>query len=300
MASTDRTGAPMQGDAELLWAAGALLGEGATWDAQGQRLWWVDVRGRRLHRMDEAGGDRRSWDLPDLIGCLALTAAPGVVLVGLRGGVHRFDTNRPDAGGETLEFLGAPPELRAAHRINDGKVDPSGGFWFGTMEDAEQKPEGALYRLEAGGQPRRLAGPYTVPNGPAFAPDGSVLYLADSPAGLVHAFDVRGPALGPAREFLRFDEGEGHPDGITVDAEGCLWVAHWDGGRVSRVAPDGSRLGSIALPVPKVTSCAFGGADLRSLYVTTAGGDGQPGQGAAGGLFRLRPGVAGIAAARVA
>jgi sugar lactone lactonase YvrE len=125
------------------------------------------------------------------------------------------------------------------------------------------------------------------------------MYLADSPARVVLAFDVVDGVPVHRREFLRFAENEGYPDGMTVDAEGGLWVAHWDGGRVSRFAADGSRLGSIRLPVAQVTSCAFGGADLRTLFVTTAGGPGLPGEGPAGGLFAIRTAVSGLRTGRV-
>jgi xylono-1,5-lactonase len=286
---------PLLGQARLVWAAGAELGEGATWDAHAARLWWVDIRGRRLHRLDEAGGDRRSWELPEEPGCVALTDDPARVVLGLRTGVFLFE---PGTG--RLEPVAAPEGHAPGHRLNDGKVDPSGRFWFGTMHDEERPAEGALHLLE---RPRaavtRVDGPYTVPNGPAFSPDGRVMYCADSPAGVVYAFDVDGGGLARKREFVRFAEGEGHPDGMTVDAEACLWVAHWGGGRVSRFAPDGRRLGRIEVPTERVTSCAFGGADLRTLFITSAGGTGSAGAGPAGSVFAARTEAAGLPPGRI-
>jgi sugar lactone lactonase YvrE len=286
---------PPLGRARLVWAAGAELGEGATWDTHAAGLWWVDIRGRRLHHMDEAGKDRRSWELPQEPGCVALTDDPARVVLGLRTGVFLFE---PATG--RLEPLAVPEGHAPGHRLNDGKVDPSGRFWFGTMHDGERPAEGALHPLE---RPRAAAtradGPYTVPNGPAFSPDGRVMYCADSPAGVVYAFDVDGGGLARKREFVRFAEREGHPDGMAVDAEACLWVAHWGGGRVSRFAPDGRRLGHVEVPTERVTSCAFGGADLRTLFITSAGGTGSAGAGPAGGVFAARTDAAGLPPGRM-
>jgi xylono-1,5-lactonase len=286
-------GIPILGQARLVWAAGAKLGEGATWDEHGARLWWVDIRSRRLHRMDEAGGDRRSWDLPQEPGCLALTGEPARMILGLRTGVFAFD---PETS--RLEPLAAPEGHSAAHRLNDGKVDPSGRFWFGTMHDDELPAEGALHVLDWPQRAMRIDAPYTVPNGPAFSPDGRVMYCADSPTRIIYAFQLEG-GMARKQEFLRFTNEEGYPDGMTVDAEGCLWVAHWGGGCVSRFAPDGRRLGRIEIPTGKVTSCTFGGADLRTMFITTAGGSGVPEEGTAGGIFVARTAVAGLPAGRV-
>jgi xylono-1,5-lactonase len=285
------SGIPVLGQARLIWAAGAKLGEGATWDDRAARLWWVDIRGRSLHCMDEVGGDRRSWNLPQEPGCLALTDEPARMLLGLRTGIFSFD---PET--RHLELLATPEGHSRDHRLNDGKVDPSGCFWFGTMHDKERPGAGALHVLD---WPRlmRIDGPYTVPNGPAFSPDGRVMYCADSPTRIIYAFQLDGGMAGK-REFVRIAEEEGYPDGMTVDAEGCLWAAHWGGGCVSRFAPDGRRLGKVEVPTEKVTSCAFGSADLRTLFITTAGGSGISGEGTAGGIFAARTPVTGIPAGR--
>ncbi len=284
---------PVSGQARLVWAAGAELGESATWDDRAERLWWVDIRGRRLHRMDEAGSDRRSWGLPQEPGCLALTDEPAGILLGLRTGVFSF---APETG--RLELLAVPEEHRADHRLNDGKVDPSGRLWFGTMHVGERSAEGALYVMDRSGRALRVDAPYTVPNGPAFSADGRIMYCADSPARTIYSFQLD-DGIVQKREFVCFAEDEGYPDGMTVDAEGCLWVAHWGGGCVSRFAPDGQRLGRIQVPTEKVTSCAFGGADMRTLFITTGGGSGVPGEGIAGGIFAASTPVAGMPSERV-
>jgi sugar lactone lactonase YvrE len=284
----------MSAEPRLLWAAGAKLGEGALWDERIARLWWVDIHGRRLHRMDEAGQDRASWNMPQTPGHVALTDDPERLILGLRSGHFLFV---PRHGH--LEALAVPQGHSAHHRLNDGKVDAAGRLWFGTIHEAEHAAEGALHVLVLARQASRVAGPFTIPNGPAFAGDGTGMYLADSPARVVLAFDIVDGRLVQQREHLRLAEDEGYPDGMTVDAEGGLWVAHWGGGRASRFAPDGSRTGSIRLPVRDVTSCAFGGTDLRTLFFTTAGGNGQPDEDLAGGVFAIRTAVAGLRAGRV-
>lgn len=280
------------GKAHLVWAAGARLGEGALWDDRTGELWWVDIQGCRLHRMGEAGHDRRSWDLPQEPGCLALTDDPARIITGLRTGLFIFD---PET--EHLEFLAAPEGHSARHRLNDGKVDPGGRLWLGTMHVDEHPSEGALHRLDGPRQLTRVDGPYTVPNGPAFAPDGRVMYCADSPARTIYSFELGGSTM-RRREFVRFAGDEGYPDGMTTDAAGCLWVAHWGGGSVSRFGPDGSRLARIEVPAENVTSCAFGGADMQTLFITTAGGSGTPDDGTAGGVYAARTGVSGLPAGR--
>jgi D-xylonolactonase len=205
----------MSAEPRLLWAAGARLGEGALWDDRIGRLWWVDIDGRRLHSTDEAGKERASWELPQEPGHAALTGDPERLILGLRSGHVLF---APQDG--RLEALAMPPGHSPRHRLNDGKVDGAGRLWFGTMHEAEQAGEGALHLLGPGRQVARIAGPFTVPNGPAFTGDDAVMYLADSPARRVLAFDIEDGRPVHQREHLRFAEDEGFPDGMTVDAGG--------------------------------------------------------------------------------
>lgn len=279
--------------ARLIWAAGARLGEGALWDDRLARLWWVDVEGRRLHRTDAVGDDRATWDLPHRLGFVALTEDPECLILGLQPGLFLYV---PRTG--RLDPLAVPEGHAAAHRLNDGKVDDAGRLWFGTMGIDEHPGSGALHRLERPGKCLRLDGVFTVPNGPAFSPDGDRMYLSDSPARRIHVIDLEDGRPIRRREFLRFADDEGYPDGITVDAEGCLWVAHWDGGRVSRSTPDGTRLEEVALPVTRVTSCAFGGEGMRTLFITTAGGSGSSGKALEGGLFAAVTTTRGLPAGR--
>jgi xylono-1,5-lactonase len=283
-------------EARLVWAAGARLGEGALWDDRLARLWWVDIEGRRLHRTDAAGRDHASWDLPHRPGFVALTEDPEHLILGLQPGLFLYT---PCTG--RLDPLAVPEGHAAAHRLNDGKVDGAGRLWFSTMVIDERPGLGALHQLERPGRCLRLDAPFTVPNGPAFSPDGGRLYLADSPARRVFVMEIEDGRPIHRREFLRFAENDGYPDGMTMDMEGCLWVAHWDGGCVSRFAPDGTRLESITLPVARVTSCAFGGDGLRTLFITTAGGPGVAPEGEApeGSLFAADTATCGLPSGRV-
>jgi len=229
--------------------------------------------------------------MPESIGCMALGPAPRV-LVGLASGLTWFDPLT-----ERLERL-APIEADVpASRLNDGRCDRQGRLWVGSMHQAGA--HGSLYRCEQGSPPRRMLTGITVPNTTAFSPDGRTMYFADSPTRCIRAFDLD-PAtgeIGVARVFATIEAGV--PDGATVDADGGLWVACWDGWRVVRFLPDGKRDCEIIMPVPRPTCCAFGGPDLSTLYVTSArtGLDAETLQRAplSGGVFALRPGVSGIA-----
>lgn len=270
----------------------ALLGEGPVWVAATQSLWWVDIKGRRLFRL--RSGKLDEWPTPFRIGSIAPREGGGFIA----GTEHGFAHVDPEA--ERFELLFDPEEDRPSNRFNDGKVDRLGRFFAGTMDDGEQAASGAFYRLDKSLLCRRVDDGYRVTNGPAFSPDGRYMYANDSALRLTYAYTVT-PDGTPAgrREFVRWSEDEGYPDGMTVDAEGCLWIAFWDGWCVRRVSPDGERLGEWPMPVARPTSVAFGGLMLDQLFVTSAriGLDDsalamQPN---AGGLFMLEPGVRGIA-----
>ncbi len=292
------------GAPRLLWPAGAELGEGPLWDDRAALIYWLDIEGRRLHRTDAAGGARRSWELPARVGCAALTERPGLLLLGLESGLHLFrpDAAKADAGG-VLDFLARPDPHGPEIRPNDGAVDVAGRLWFGTMALSQREGAGALHRLGPEGRCRCLETGWTIPNGPAFSPDGARLYWADSGRRCVFAFEL-GPDGEPrdGRAFLRLAEAEpGVPDGMAVDAEGCLWVALNGGGRVARYAADGRCLGEVALPTPAVSSCAFGGEGLATLFVTTArqGAEAGGDPDTAGALFAVPTRTRGLPAGRL-
>lgn len=267
---------------ELVWDVRAELGEGPVWSARDDCVWFVDIKGRKLHRYGVADGSRRSWDTPDQTG-FALPAEDGSLVCGVRSGLHRFD---PSTGRFTM-LTEVEPD-RPQNRLNDGFVAPDGSLWFGSMDDSEATVSGALYRY-AGGQITRHDDGYRVTNGPAISPDGRTLYHNDTTEGRVYAFDHHDGVLSRKRLFAQ-TPGHG-ADGPSVDSAGVVHVGLFNGGGVARFAPDGTPLTTLALPVCTVTKAAFGGADLRDLYCTTAwlaNGHRRTEQPTLGGLYRLR------------
>ena len=271
----------------------AALGEGPVWVAQEQALYWLDIKGLRIFRMD-AAGDITAYNTPFKVGSLAPRERGGFI-AGTEQGLAIVDLRE-----KRYDLVVEPEPERPGNRFNDGKVDRKGRFWAGTMDDAEEEATGALYRVDFEFGCTRIDDGYKVTNGPAFSPDGAILYHNDSARQVTYAFDLdaQGNASGK-RVFARYGEGDGYPDGMTVDVEGCLWIAFWDGWCVRRFSPEGERLEQIDLPVQRPTSCAFGGPDLDRLYVTSArtGLDEKElaMQPYAGGLFLLSAGVGGVA-----
>ncbi len=271
----------------------ALLGEGPVWIPAEGAVYWVDIKAPAVHRHDPATGENRSWPMPEEIGCIAPRARGGFVAA-LRSGFAWIDLD-----GVEIERFAAPEPDVPGNRFNDGKCDAAGRLWAGTMDDGETRPTGALYRLDPDGAWHRMDEGYVVTNGPAFRPDGRVLYHTDTFERVVYAFDLSADgSLSNKRPFVRIPEGEGYPDGMTCDAEGFLWVAHWGGWRLTRFTPEGEPERVIELPVAQVTSCCFGGPELDRLYVTTASiglddaaRDAQP---LAGHLFEVPAPVRGL------
>jgi xylono-1,5-lactonase len=246
-------------------SVGAELGEGAVWVPRDAALWFVDIKGRRLHQFDPAMGKRRSWDAPDQPG-FVVPIRGGTYLAGLKTGLHRFDP----ASGEFELFARVEPHL-PDNRLNDASVCADGTLWFGSMDDHERRATGSLYRLDASGRVKPQDSGYVVTNGPAFSPDARTFYHTDSAARVVYAFDhdTYGDISG-RRIFARIDDGHGYPDGNTVDSEGCVWVALWGGWGVRRYSPAGEVLRTVRFPCANVTKIAFGGDDYRTVFATTA------------------------------
>lgn len=284
---------------DCVWNAGARLGEGPLWVPVEQALYWVDIKAPAVHRLEPGNGERRTWAMPVEIGCIAKRRAGGFV-AGTKTGFAYVDLEH-----DRVTPIANPEPEHPGNRFNDGKCDAAGRFWAGTMDDAEREATGWLYCLDAGLQWRRTDGPYVCTNGPAFAPDGRTAYHTDTMQRVIHAFDLDDDGqLRNKRPFVRFAERDGYPDGMTVDADGCVWVAHWGGGRVTRFTPRGDADATIALPATQVTSCAFGGAGLDTLYITTAAiglsEAERAAQPLAGGLFALRVAQRGTAAGEFA
>ena len=271
----------------------ALLGEGPLWVARQQALYWVDIKGRKIFRLS-ADGRLEEWGTPFRIGSLAHRDSGGFIA----GTEHGFAHVDPEHG--RFDLLFDPEEERASNRFNDGKVDRYGRFFAGTMDDEEREASGAFYRLDPTLQCTRIDDGYRVTNGPAFSPDGRTMYTNDSALQLTYAHELAPDGTPVSRRTIaRFGEGDGYPDGMTVDAEGCLWIAFWDGWCLRRLSPEGERLAEVRMPVSRPTSCAFGGLMLDRLYVTSASigltEDQLRMQPNAGGLFMMDAGVRGIA-----
>jgi sugar lactone lactonase YvrE len=280
-----------------VWDVQAELGEGPVW-AEGA-LWFVDIKRRRIHRYDPASGGRRSWDSPEQIGFI-VPAQGGGFVAGLQSGLHRFE---PESGAFTL--LAEVEPDRPDNRLNDGVVDPSGRLWFGTMDNGERAKTGAFYRFRDGKVARTGLDGIAITNGPCLSPDGRILYFVDTLGGTIEAADVgEDGMLGDARPFVRIDPKYGYPDGPTIDAEGCVWIALYAGWEARRYSPKGELVGRVRFPVANITKIAFGGPDLRTVWATTARQLLRPDQlerqPEAGDLFEFRADVPGIASPRVA
>jgi len=251
----------------------SLLGESPFWHPDDAALYWCDIHGRALHRYTPRTGAHRQWGFEQDPASVAPLPG-GDLLIAFRDGLFRFNP----ASGRRQPIVRAPYDT-AKQRFNDGKADPQGRFWVGTLDDA-RRPEAALYRYAAG-RLDRIAGPATVSNGLAFSPDGRTMYWTDTTAHLIRAFDFDGSdgSLSRQRSFAEFPvktAGQdlstygGRPDGAAVDAEGAYWCAMYEGARLLRLAPDGRVLQVLPVPARCPTMPCFGGPDLRTLYVTTA------------------------------
>ena len=253
--------------------APSLLGESPLWHPSEQVLYWCDIPGRRLNRFDPGSGAHEAWPFDTELSCCAPLASGGLLLA-LRSGLVRFDP----ATGQSRRLAKAPYDV-SVERFNDGKADPRGRFWVGTIHEPRE-PRAALYRFAAG-RLDEMVGDITVSNGLAWSPDARTMYWADTQAHTVFAmdFDVGTGSLSRRRVFAQFPvkvpdqplaSYGGRPDGAAVDAEGGYWVAMFEGARLLRFAPDGSLAREIALPVRCPTMPCFGGPDLKTLYITSA------------------------------
>lgn len=250
-------------NAEHLLTVGATLAEGPIWvdDA----LWFVDIKQQRIYRYDPATGTRDDWAAPEMVGWV-VPAERGGFVAGLQSGPHHFD---PETG--TFERLAEIEPHLPANRLNDAAVDGQGRIWFGTMDNDESADSGQLYRFENGAVSEAEADKVCITNGPAIAPDDTVLYHVDTLGKTIvaHAISADG-TLEPARPFLTFGDEHGHPDGAICDAEGGVWVGFFGGSAARRFSPDGTMTHEVRFPVSNITKVALGGPDGRTAYATTA------------------------------
>lgn len=246
------------------------LGESPVWSPDECALYWIDIAGKAIHRFSLAHSEHRTWPLLSEPGCIARCASGGLI-VAMRSGVAILDTNTG-----VLENVTEPPYDPHQFRFNDGRCDAAGRLWTGTLYDARDNPAGSLYCLEKG-QIKDARKAVTVSNGVAFSPDNKTMYHADTTAHRIYAYDfeVASGRISSSRVFVQFSADRsvgygGRPDGAAVDSEGAYWCAMYEGGRLLRIALSGEILDEIALPVRCPTMLAFGGADMKTLFVTTA------------------------------
>jgi sugar lactone lactonase YvrE len=248
-----------------IWDLAAELGEGPVWVDRDEALWFVDIKKQKIHRYDPASSSKRSWDSPEQVG-FVLPAERGGFVAGLQSGLHHFD----EASGK-FELIVEVDSDKPTNRLNDGVVDPQGRLWFGTMDNNEKAKSGTFYCFADGRLTRTQIDNIEITNGPAVSPDGRVLYYVDTLKGTIDCADIQDVgSLTNLRPFVRIDPAKGHPDGPTIDSEGCVWISLYAGWEARRYSPAGELIESVRFPVANITKVAFGGPDLRMAYATTA------------------------------
>ncbi|PDH66411.1 MAG: gluconolaconase [Sphingomonadaceae bacterium MED-G03] len=264
------------------------LGEGTLWSARDNAVYWVDILAPALNRLSLADGAVTRIVMPEPLGWVAERQAGGFI-GGFQGGFAEIHLDPL-----TITPIGDPEPHFPGNRMNDGKADAQGHIWCGTMDMAEEHDRGALYRLAPDRSWTRVDSDYRVPNGPCFSPCGQWLYHSDTAKRQMYRFRRTETGATDREPFIRFEEADGYPDGMTVDAEGHIWVAHWGGGRISRFTPDGTLDRAIPMPARQVTNICFAGPDLDRMFVSSAAvGLDDPSEHD-GGFFEVDSGVRGV------
>jgi sugar lactone lactonase YvrE len=276
-------------DFRVVWPLRAALGEGPMWSSRENAVYFVDIKKPALHRVSLADNARASWDMPEQLGWVIERRDGQGFIAGFQSGFYELSLD-PVA----RNLIGKPEPDLPGNRRNDAKVDAQGRIWAGSMDDAIKQTSGALFRLDPDFSWRCMDKGYRIANGPTFNLAGDIIYHTDTASRTIYAYDLsRDGEISNKRDFIRFEDSWGRPDGMTTDAEDHIWVAHWGGSRVSRFTPDGKLDRAIALPASQITSCVFAGADLNRMFVTSAAGGVD--EELAGALFEVDPGVRGAA-----
>ena len=281
-------------EVELVLDIKATLGEGPHWDARRGKLYWVDIMGKHFHTYDPNNGENDTLSFDQYIGAVVPTG-DGKFLLAMENGIHIYDPEH-----DQLEQIIDPEKDLPNNRFNDAKCDPSGRFWAGTMSMQGEQKQGSLYRLDPDKSLTKVLSDVSISNGLAWSPDEKYMHYIDTPTGKVVTFhyEAKTGSLSKQRTAIEVPGEMGGPDGMTIDEEGMLWIAHWGGARVSRWNPlNGELLKEIPIPAKNVTSCTFGGENLDELFVTTAREGLSEGDlekyPQTGGLFRVQTDVRG-------
>ncbi len=281
-------------EVRLILDAKALLGEGSIWHPLENKLYWIDIDGKLLHIYDPLTNTNQQHYSGARIGTVVHVRSGGA-LVALQNGIHKIDTKT----GEFTFIIN--PLNDPAIRFNDGKCDPSGRFWVGTLALDSRKGVGVLYRFDPDGSIHLMLENITISNGIVWSADKKIMYYIDTPTQVVQGFDYDDETgqISNGRVVVRIPKEEGAPDGMAIDNEGKLWIALWGGGAVGRFDPlTGKMLDKVNVPAPNVTSCAFGGKDFKTLYITTARKSMSEEEfknfPLSGGLFAVEPGAQGV------
>ena len=285
--------------AELVLDARNATGECPVWCAADQSLYWVDIPARTLSRYTPASGNTHHWSAPEMLACFAPGLHAHSWIVGAESGMFALDTSHPTA-------LGFKPVARVQHalpgmRFNDGRCDRDGNFLAGTMlmDMGAAAKVGGIYRLNADNTLSLLLDGFITPNGMAFSPDGRTMYLSDSHPSVrkvwAYDYDTENALPSNPRPYIDMGGFAGRPDGAAMDVDGCYWICGNDAGLVHRYTPQGELDFSVALPAKKPAMCAFGGADLRTLYITSIRLPNAAGDALDGGVFAIHlPDVQGM------
>jgi sugar lactone lactonase YvrE len=272
-----------------------LLGEGSVWDHKREVLYWIDIQGKKLFEYDPATGTNTSRDLPIAIGTV-VPEGQNSVIVALKDGIYRKYLS-----SDSLEFIARPESLKEEERFNDGKCDPQGRLWVGAMRIKGKPGDSKLYSYDPGRGFSEKVDSVSISNGIIWSLDNQSMYYIDTPTRQIvkYAFNAEDGSISDPVTVVEIADTLGHPDGMTIDEEGMLWVGMWGGYAVCRFNPaNGSLEERIEVPAKNVTSCAFGGEDFQTLYITTASVGMNEGEKEefpkAGGLFQVKPGVKGV------
>lgn len=285
----------IENQVELAYKIESELGEGAFWDHKNKRLFWVDIEGMKVHVYDPKTKKNVSFDTPSMVGTVVVKDKDEAIIA-LVDGIYLLNTK----SGSIKLFSDIESEI-TSNRFNDGKCDPNGNLWVGSMSFKQTKGEANLYKLAPNGKSEKMLDSVTISNGIVWTGDQKTMYYIDTPTMQIRAFDfdANNSTISNGRIAVIVPEALGFPDGMTIDAEDKLWVGLWNGNAVARFDPiSGSLITKIEVPAHNVTSCSFGGENLETLFITTASLDmteeEQKKYPLAGSLFQVNPGVKGV------